>query len=593
MYKAQQSKRKTQISRTFSVPSPVGGLNARDSLAEMDPKDAVILDNFYCTPYDVMVRYGFSVWASGITGTVNSLWSYSPPAGSIKMFAAAGANVYDASASGAVGSPVAAGCGSDIWQDVNFGTAGGNFLIAVNGIDLPLVYNGTGMGNIFASAFNTAVTSLTSVGTLATATMAAAHNLKTGMTVVVSGFTPAGYNGTYVITVTGANPFTYVLAGALGVVTVTGIITPSANFAITGINPALFINATVHQSRLWFVEKTSLRIWYLPTLSIGGLAVSIDFSGAFNRGGYLMAMGSWSLDAGAGMDDYAAFVTSEGQVAIYKGSDPASATTWARVGIFDIGSPIGRRCFTKYAGDLTLISKDGLAPLSKALMSSRVNSREMLTDKAQRIMSEYTTFYANNPGWEVQLFPKENMLLMNIPISSTQSYQLVMNTISGAWSQFKGWNAACFVLHGDQLYFGTSTGVRKAWDTQTDNDLNISFEAEQSFNYFGTQSQLKQVKMLRPVISTDGNVGILLGVNVDFDTSEPDGIATFTASVSSLWDSSLWDVGIWSGALTIKKDWQTAFGLGFCVAAHMKGSLSNSKLRWAATDYLVEAGGVV
>jgi hypothetical protein len=43
-------------------------------------------------------------------------------------------------------------------------------------------------------------------------------------------------------------------------------------------------------------------------------------------------------------DDYAAFITSEGQVAVYSGADPASSTTWSLVGVFDIGAPIGRRC---------------------------------------------------------------------------------------------------------------------------------------------------------------------------------------------------------------------------------------------------------
>ncbi len=148
-----------------------------------------------------MLRGGYTNYSTGISGTVNTLCSYSPPAGSIKLFSAAGANVYDSSSVGAVGAAVVAGNVSDKWQHANFGTAGGNFLVMASGADLPLVYNGSGWGNIFAAAFNTAVTSITSAGTLATVTMANPHNLKTGMQVVVAGFTPSGYNGTYTITV--------------------------------------------------------------------------------------------------------------------------------------------------------------------------------------------------------------------------------------------------------------------------------------------------------------------------------------------------------------------------------------------------------
>ena len=517
MRKAQKSARRAQTSRTLSVSAPVSGWNARDPLADMKPTYAVILDNFFCTPFDVMVRYGYSNWATGITGNVNTLCSYSPPSGAIKLFAAAGANIYDVSNTGAVGAAVQTLLSSDKWQHTNFGTAGGNFLYMVNGADKPRLYDGAAW------------------------------------------------------------------------VAVDGASVP----AITGVTTTLLINVAVFKSRLWFIEKSSLRVWYLPTLSVGGLAASIDFSGLFNRGGYLMAMGDWSLDAGYGMDDYAVFVTSEGQVAVYKGTDPASAATWSLIGIYDIGAPIGRRCLAKYAGDMTVICKDGLAPLSKALMSSRVNSQEMLTDNILHIMSDYTTSYGAVFGWETTLFPQENMLIVNVPTSTTAAYQLVMNTISGAWSRFLGWNAACFELHGDLIYFGSNGVVCKAWNTQTDNGTNINFEGQQSFNYFGNTAQLKQVQMLRPIIATDGSPGILLGVNTDFDTTTPSGIPSFTASTSSVWDTALWDAAFWGGGLSIKKDWQTAFGMGYCISAHMTGSINNAKLRWISTDYLVSGGGVI
>lgn len=586
---------RAQVSRTLSVSAPVGGWNARDPLAEMKPADAVMLENFFCTPYDVMLRYGYTNYMTGVSGNINSLCSYAPPSGPIKLFSAAGANVYDSSFAGAVGAPIVTGNLSDQWQHANFGTAGGNFLIMANGADLPLVYNGSAWGNLFPAAFVTTVTSITSSGTLATVTMANPHNLKTGMQVVVAGFTPAGYNGTYAITVTGASTFTYVLAGALGVTTVTGTATPAANFAITGVDPAKLISAVAFKNRLWFVEQGSARVWYLPTLSIGGAAQQLDFGSLFSAGGYLMAMGDWSLDAGYGMDDYAVFVSSAGQVAVYKGTDPASAATWSLVGIYDVGSPIGRRCLMKYAGDLTIVCQDGLAPLSKALMSSRVNSQEMLTDKIQHAISDYITTYRANFGWEVALFPKENMLLLNVPISATASVQAVMNTISGAWSRFSGWNATCFELHGDNLYFGTAGGISKAWDTNADAGTNINFNAQQSFNYFGGGGQ-KKVNMVRPIISTDGTPTILFGVNTDFDTSDPLGNPTFAPvnQAPAVWDSALWDgTGVWGGEMKIKRDWQTAFGIGFCIAGHMKGYSKDVRLRWASTDYLVDAGGVL
>lgn len=514
---AQRPLKRTQVSRTVSVPAPVGGWNARDPLADMAPKDAVSLDNMFCSPTDVAVRAGYSQWATGMTGMINSVCSYSPPSGTQELYAAVGEYIYDVSASGAVGAAVVSGQTSDKWQHVNFGTSGGNFLYMVNGVDKPQLYDGSTW------------------------------------------------------------------------VAVDGVSTP----AITGVTTTSLTNICSHQSRLWFIEKNTMKVWYLPTSSIGGAANAINFSSLFTRGGYLVSMGSWSLDAGYGMDDYAVFATSEGQMAIYKGNDPASASTWALIGIYDVGSPIGRRCMRKYAGDLTVISRDGLLPLSKSLMSSRVSSRETLTDKIQTVMSEYTTLYGGNFGWQTVQFPQENMLLVNVPVSASVSYQLAMNTITGAWSRFLGWNAACFELHNDSLYFGGNGVVCKAWDSYTDNGNNIAFDGQQSFNYLGNSSQTKHVSMARPIISTDGNVGLLLGVNVDFDLTAPAGTPTFSPSTAGSWDSGTWDVAAWGGDLEIKKEWQTVSGVGYCFSAHLKGSTKGARLRWASTDYLASVGGVI
>jgi hypothetical protein len=49
---------KKQTALTASLPAPIGGWNARDSLAEMQPLDAVQMNNFFPTPTDVTLRKG-------------------------------------------------------------------------------------------------------------------------------------------------------------------------------------------------------------------------------------------------------------------------------------------------------------------------------------------------------------------------------------------------------------------------------------------------------------------------------------------------------------------------------------------------------
>ena len=95
----------------------------------------------------------------------------------------------------------------------------------------------------------------------------------------------------------------------------------------------------------------------------------IDLGSVFRRGGRIEACYTWTIDAGAGADDHFAIITSNGEVAVYRGTDPSSASDWSLIGVFMLGHPLGRRCGTKMGGDLVINSTEGLLPLSKALLS--------------------------------------------------------------------------------------------------------------------------------------------------------------------------------------------------------------------------------
>jgi hypothetical protein len=503
---------KNRISSTYSVPAPTRGWNTLDSIAEMDEKYAVILQNFIPTSSNVTLRSGSADWVTGITGTVNSLFAYNG-ATSSKLFAAAGANIYEVTASGVVGAAVVTGLTSDKWQYVNFATLGGYYIYLVNGVDNPLLYDG-------------------------------------------ATWTP-----------------------------ITGVSSP----AITGVTTSDLINVSSFQNKLWFVENNSLRVWYLASAAIGGAANVLDLSSLFPRGGFLMAMGDWTIDSGEGVDDLAVFVTSEGEVAVYRGTDPASAATWQLVGIYQIGSPIGRRCLCKFASDLLIINQDGLQLMSSALSSSRVSIQSSVTDKIQPSITEAINTYGVNFGWETTLYSAQDVIFLNIPVTGA-AQQFVMNTRTKGWCNFTGWNATCFEVMEDELYFGTSTKVMKAFTGTSDAGSAIAGEALQAFSYMGTSS-LKYFQMARPIVFTDtSNLGLLLGFNVDFDTTAPIGTPTFSSSTVGVWDSAVWDTDIWGGSLTIRKDWQSIGGIGYTGALHMKTLSNTANMQWASTNYTYTAG---
>lgn len=509
-------------STAITLAAPTLGWNARDALANMNPQDAVYLENLFPSPTSVAVRNGYTEWATGIVGTVESIFQYSG-ASTEKLFGVASGSIYDVTAGGAVGAASVTGLTNSRWQYVNNTTSGGNYIQAVNGADKMIVFDGS-----------------------------AWHADGDGVP----------YN-------------------------------------VTGVDTATCIGITLSHNRVWLVQNATLKAWYLPTGSIGGAANALDLSSFAERGGYLMAVATWTMDAGYGMDDMTAFITSNGEVLVYRGTDPSSSTTWSLIGVYWIGSPIGRRCFIKLAGDLLLITQDGVISMASALQSSRVNPKAALSNKIQYAISQAISTYGANFGWQLMQFPRENMLILNVPIQEgLNQQQYVMSTIKRgngdwAWCNFTGWQASCWELWQDDIYFGGVNVVCKAWNGYDDNGANIATNGLQAFNNFGNDKVQKRYTMMRPILQSDGSPSVLAQMNVDFDTSNPTAPLSFTGTTYATWDTALWDAGIWAGAIAILKNWQGCTGIGYWAAPHLTTATMGIQTAWVNTTVVFEGGGII
>lgn len=133
-------------SRSTALPPPVGGWDTRSSLADMPLENAVTMENFFPGTEEVAIRRGYTSYATGMSGCIETLVEYVPLTGNGKMFAANGGNIYDVSGAGAVGAAVSTGHSNDRWQHAQIGTAAGQFVRMVNGDDTPLIYDGTTWG---------------------------------------------------------------------------------------------------------------------------------------------------------------------------------------------------------------------------------------------------------------------------------------------------------------------------------------------------------------------------------------------------------------------------------------------------------------
>jgi hypothetical protein len=560
----------------------------------MNQLDAVQMVNFFPTPTDVTLRKGYTKISTGITGQVLSLMSYSSPT-TTRLFAATTTTIYDTTTSTATASLTGNTDGK--WVHSMITTAGGSFMPAVNNVDPMIVYDGTRWSRSATTSTAQTISSITRGGTgnlTATLVTASAHGLVTGNTITVAGATPAEFNGTYRITVTNATTFTYTMTTApSGNATVVG--TYTIDYYITGKNSNTFAYVNLFKERLYFVEENSLNFCYLPVDSINGAVTSFPLGGIFKNGGYLQAMGTWTIDAGYGVDDLAAFVTSNGEVAVYKGSDPSDPTDWALVGIWNIGQTFARKCVFKYGGDLLLLTQQGLVPLSAGLQSTRLDPRVNITDKIFFAISQAADLYSANYGWQMNYLAKYNMLILNIPVASGQE-QYVMHTITKSWARFTNILANCWETSGEDVYFGGNGFVARFYDSFSDNANNINGFVQQAYSYFESRGQQKRFTLVRPIIQTDNGLPtVLCGISTDFDTVPLTSQITFNPSTLTVgvWDTSTWDNTNWGGNLIVSKFWQGVTGLGYAGSISLNVASQGIDFHWASTDYVMEKGGVI
>ena len=447
-------------------------------------------------------------------------------------------------------------------------------------VETLLVYNGGATSKMFAAA-GTSIYDATSNGAVGTAS--------------VSGLTNARWQYTNITT--GAGTYLTAINGADKAITYDGSAWHAdgggSPYNISGVDSATLIDVINFKERLWYVQVNTLKAWYLGLDAIGGTATALDMSSIPRKGGYIMAAGVWTLDAGYGMDDYLAFITSEGEVIIWQCTDPTLSTAIALIGVYEIGAPIGRRCFLKYGGDMLLITQDGVVPMSAALQSSRLDPRVSLTDKIQFAVSTAITSYGANFGWQLCYFPKQNQLYCNVPVmEGSQQQQYVMNTITKSWCNFTGWAANCLAIFNDNLYFGGNGIVGHAWNGLVDQTSDIQAFGLQSFQYYGSSAE-KQCSMIRPHILTNGSPSIYGNVNTDFNLADTTASLVFSPIGYALWDTALWDTDVWGSDLVPEAEWQGATGIGYCLAPVLKVASQGIQVQWLSNDLVISTGGTL
>lgn len=353
-----------------------------------------------------------------------------------------------------------------------------------------------------------------------------------------------------------------------------------------GLTTSAIINIHAQKRRLWYVLTNgagggSTVAAFMPTDAItGAIDGTLDLGANWGKGGHLVAIADWTVDGSTGPQDYMVFISSRGQVTIFSGVDPTDATNWSLAGTFDLAPPIGLRCAYKIGSDVGIITQQGVIPLSQALPYETGASRSIsITARIQNAMAVAAENGKDLFGWQLISFAPETIALLNVPqVEGNTQVQYVMNSLTGAWCQFTGWNANCFEIYGNQLFYGGNLGeIMRAFTGSADFDQPISADMQCAYNYFDEPGRLKRMTAIQPFITAGQTVIPFISVDADFI------IQTQVAPVQilsggALWDTAIWDTSVWFGSVVQTVDWLSAQALGHALAVHMTLNISNSPM---------------
>jgi hypothetical protein len=582
---------KDKVAQIAHVSAPLKGLNLSSRLTTGDPLTAPILTNMVVLEDRVSTRAGYrkvSTHADHMPIQHFLPW-YGP---NPRLAAGTNRKIIDA----LTGEDIRTGFTSDDWHWTSFANLGtAKYTIMVNGADGVWSWDG---GERDDSAPVT-VTSLSNanpaVVTVASTDIGQFHN---GDTVIIAGADSQHVeaNGAHLIGNVGTPANTFQLlgvdlssansgqtSGVTAVIAGSFIHEPiTAPAAQSWVTPDLFQLVLAHMNRLWFADSTNLAVYYLPLQSKSGEVKVLPLNALFRAGGSIKALATWTL-AGISLNDQLVVFTTNGECAVFIGTDPDS--DWQLAGIYRFNAPMSHESTVNYGGDLYCMIPTGVAPLT-TLMASEGDS---LSNYDKAVVTEFLSRsqqWRDRDGWQLIMNPNTGRLICNMPGAGISNYkQMVRHMPQPLWSSFQDVPSRCWAWVDPYLYFGDDEGnvYQMHPDYRSDDGRPITVDVMSAWSQFKWPG-VKAFKMVHAYIVTDGRPMPFLDVKVKYDYSpavnQPE--VSFSDTGAD-WDVSDWDEADWAGGTL--RPWCVWTGVG------SQGHVGAVRLTARVLDCVFEVNG--
>lgn len=370
----------------------------------------------------------------------------------------------------------------------------------------------------------------------------------------------------------------------------------------TGL-PTNVRTVAVWKQRVWFTVLEDSQVYYLDTVNaITGSCTSFPMGSILRSGGYVSAMFNWTIDAGFSVDDYLVVIGTEGDVGVWEGTDPTSATTFGLKGAWYVGPvPKYGQYFSAYGGDVMIVSSLGLVPMSKLITGqySQDNQASGPASKIQSVFAPLVRKLIANKYFNVFVVPGTEVLMIKLPNDGGTFRQFAMNITTGAWCDFTGIPMRCAAIIGGNLYFGTEDGFfchglygdKDGVDNVGAGGNSIEGDVMTAFQSFGSPANNKKFSMARPIFIASDQPSIKVIVNTQFQFDSVPGSPAFFETDNAIWDASTWNAAAWVGNNTYQ-GWVGLAGLGYYGALRMKVR-GLPATTFTSSHMMMEIGGVM
>jgi hypothetical protein len=195
------------------------------------------------------------------------------------------------------------------------------------------------------------------------------------------------------------------------------------------------------------------------------------------------------------------------------------------------------------------MTEDGIVPMSSVMSLDQIALAERGGDGRSRRPGGMRCLQGRAlNGWQIMTWPLQSMGIVNLPKTNAgDATQFVANVRTGAWARYLNWDANCFAVYNNNLYYGSSDGrVMQAETGGQDDGKNYTWTVFPSYNHLKSAGSRKQVKMARPRLQASFPITPQVTIKVDYDTTVPGApTANAVTATGALWDTAVWDTAVW------------------------------------------------